>query len=505
MANDEFGDFQTPEALVREIFHVLHLDRYERLLEPTCGVGNFMRVAASLSPGLEMFGVEAQEHYASAARSFARVDTANAMTYDFAGGISWQHKGKLLVVGNPPWVTNAALTSLDSTNKPVLSNIRGLKGLDALTGASNFDIAEAIILRLVGSLAGEAPTIAMLCKTQVARNVLAYAEQYGLGVLGSQMYLIDAKRWFNAGVDACLFVLELAPGESNYISDVFDSLSSVAPSKKLGAIGGRMVSDVERYENTKAADGTSPIEWRQGIKHDATHAMELVELDGPRKKSGEIVDVEADYVFPLLKCTDVARGRTLTATKWMIVPQRHTGDDTSRLRSAAPKLWAYLEDHSELLDGRKSSIYRNRSRFCIFGVGEYSFSTFKVAISAMHKEPQFRFVGPLGGRPAVFDDVTYFTSFDEAEKAAIVTAILVSKPAQDLLESLTFTDSKRPITKKLLQRLDLAVLAELSSRGSLLKTATTIGLEAGYVFGPNDLERSLDTLLASWAGTPALY
>ena len=40
-----------------------------------------------------------------------------------------------------------------------------------------------------------------------------------------------------------------------------------------------------------------------------------------------------------------------------------------------------LKQILKILDNRKSSIYNKRPRFSIFGIGDYSFSKWKVAIS----------------------------------------------------------------------------------------------------------------------------
>ncbi|HEY5320137.1 MAG TPA: hypothetical protein VIJ76_04590, partial [Galbitalea sp.] len=305
-----------------------------------------------------------------------------------------------------------------------------------------------------------------------------------------------------ATVDACLFVVSVGDGRRDYVADVYPSVTADQPSKQIGIVDGRLVSDIRKYAATRAADNHSPVTWRQGIKHDATQVMELVESGGPHRKSGEPVDVEAEYVFPLLKCTDVFRGRTSDITKWMIVPQAHTGDDTAKLRRAAPRLWNYLTDNAEALDGRKSSIYRNRSRFCIFGVGDYSFSPYKIAISGMHKSPVFRLVTPKNGRPVVFDDVCYFASFDSIEDASLTAAMLTSVPATMLLESLSFTDAKRPITKKLLQRIDLRVIAGLIPQDELIDTASALARAEGEHPDRRALGEALVRLLARWASAP---
>ncbi len=59
---------------------------------------------------------------------------------------------------------------------PVRINARRARGLDAMTGGSNFDLAEAVWIKLIRELASERPTIALLCKTSVARALLRAVE-----------------------------------------------------------------------------------------------------------------------------------------------------------------------------------------------------------------------------------------------------------------------------------------------------------------------------------------
>ena len=85
----------------------------------------------------------------------------------------------------------------------------GLNGLAARTGSSNFDVAEAVWLKLARELAAEAPTIAILCKTSVARRILQFAHRSRLPIADASIRRIDAARWFGAAVDACLFQVTL--------------------------------------------------------------------------------------------------------------------------------------------------------------------------------------------------------------------------------------------------------------------------------------------------------
>lgn len=125
----------------------------------------------------------------------------------------------------------------------------------------------------------------------------------------------------------------------------------------------------------------------------------------------------------------------------------------------APRTWSYLKTHEDDFSKRRSSIYRNRPPFSIFGLGEYTFAPWKVAISGFYKNFNFKCIGSFQGRPAVFDDTVYFLSCWSKDEADFITGILNSIPAQEFLRSMTFWGGKRPITAELLRRLSLKALS----------------------------------------------
>ncbi|MGH2413367.1 MAG: hypothetical protein ACREPR_07040 [Brasilonema sp.] len=113
---------------------------------------------------------------------------------------------------------------------------------------------------------------------------------------------------------------------------------------------------------------------------------------------------------------------------------------------------------------RSSSIYRNRPEFSIFGVGEYTFASWKVAISGFYKTLNFVQVGQIGRQPVVFDDTVYFLSCRSKSEAYFLAALLNSQPAREFLESMIFWSDKLPITIELLKRLNLQTLAQVLGR-----------------------------------------
>jgi len=467
----EFGDFQTPPALVQDILHYLTANGqiWNRVIEPACGCGNFITGLLNLpNPPREIQGIEIQDYYVKIARKMAETSSTSHITItksivfdlDFKLDFQWQGNGKLLVIGNPPWVTNSQLGTDDSTNLPKKSNLKGLRGIDALTGSSNFDISEYIWIKLLRELADQQPTIALLCKTSVARNVLQFAYGNQLPIKKATIRLIDAKKWFHAAVSACLFCVEMGTKKGNYQAEIYRDFSEVEPISRIGIIQGKLISDMDSYQKSQVIEGICPLTWRQGIKHDAASVIELTsDSQGFLKnKLGETVNIEAEYIYPLLKSSDLFNQEIINPHKYAIITQKNLKEDTNNLEKIAPQLWTYLTTYKTIFDKRKSSIYKNRSQFSMFGIGDYTFSLYKVAISGLHKIPKFRLVSPVNNRPVMLDDTCYFLPCYSLEQAILITTLLNHSLCLEFIYSRFFSDAKRPITKKLLQCIDLTAL-----------------------------------------------
>jgi hypothetical protein len=307
---------------------------------------------------------------------------------------------------------------------------------------------------------------------------------------------------FGAAVDACLMIIKCGGGDVIGEIPVFRSFVDDEPLHVMGFSNGDLVADVYSYRLASDIDGTSPVTWRQGVKHDAASVMELESAsDGSlRNRLGESVDVEPDYVFPLIKGTQLHRGETTDTQRWVLMPQRTIKDDTRLLQDSAPRFWAYLTKHKEVLDARRSSIYKGKPPFVIFGVGDYTFTDYKIAISGLHKEPRFRLLGPIEGKPVVLDDTSYVLPCADASQAALLYALLTSPDANHLLTALMFPDSKRPVTKKLLQRIDLLAVLESANQAVLRRRASEcLAVLDPQTMMPSDMS-GLTSLLVRPAG-----
>jgi hypothetical protein len=318
-----------------------------------------------------------------------------------------------------------------------------------------------MLIQLLEAMNERTGTLAMLCKSSVARKVLLHGWKNKIPFERSAIYRINAVQHFDAAVEAVLLVMHFRPDSHDLEARVLPDLSDVASPTIIGYEDGSLFADITAFHRWKHLSGEEIINWRSGIKHDCSKVMELRrELDGFRNGFGELVNLEETYVFPMLKSSDVANGGGRDDGRCMIVTQRVIGGDTFEIQQLAPRTWDYLNRHVALLEKRGSSIYRNRPPFSIFGVGEYSFAPWKVAISGFYKKLTFVKVGSVTGKPVVLDDTSYFLPCQSEEEAVFLAALLNSPPAQAFYNAFVFWDAKRPITAELLRRLDLRQLAQ---------------------------------------------
>ncbi|MCL2047514.1 MAG: hypothetical protein FWG87_02195 [Defluviitaleaceae bacterium] len=509
----EFGDYQTPLAFARLVCTKLK-DAYKLspavILEPTFGAGNFIEGALVEFENIQTaYGVEVNNGYYEATKKrlcglgFShKLDLykGDIFSFDFSRfkeRIS--KKQNLLIIGNPPWATNSQLSAINSQNLPIKGNFKEHKGIDAITGKGNFDIAEYIILRLLGEFSGYNCTLAMLCKTIVAKNIIRDIDKYNFGIAKADMFLFNANDVFGVSCDAALFVAKLGLDTSASVAcNVYDFYTNVKE-RQFGWANGAFYANALMSGITASIDGHCPFEWRQGIKHDCSKVMELNKSDEDKfiNGFGDELDLPVgQFVFPLVKSSDIKTDEITKTRKHVVVTQKRVNSDTSIIMQKERAVWEYLTRFEGLLNARRSVIYKKSPKFSVFGVGDYSFSKYKVGISGFYKEPKFALI--TGEIPIMLDDTCYFLNFHKIEDAIITVALLNSERCKQFLKSVAFLDSKRPYTKEVLKRIDILKLSESVSYEYVLEYA--LGMKGCY----NISERQYYDYLNSCKGFPCV-
>jgi hypothetical protein len=300
--------------------------------------------------------------------------------------------------------------------------------------------------------AKENGNFAFLIKNSVIKNIVYEQKRNNYPISNLEKHIINAQKEFGAAVDASLFVCKFN-STPEFTAKEFD-FYTLKPRVTLGWVNNKFASDTEKYKKYQQFDGVCPFEWRQGIKHDCAKVMELERINGGfRNAIGEEFELEEDLVYGILKSSDLQVDNIDTPRKYTIVTQKKIGQDTRHILENLPKTKAYLEQHKEHFLQRKSSIYNGKPMYSIFGVGDYSFKPYKVAISGLYKQTKFTLVKP-NGTVLMLDDTCYFIGFDTLEEAQTVQNSLNRPEIQEFIQSFMFTDAKRAITKELLMRID---------------------------------------------------
>lgn len=467
----ELGDYQTPIEFAGVITNFVKNNisfSPSKILEPTCGVGNFLVTSSKEFKNADIIGIDINSDYLRVAKEaldeFGKLNykliNRNIFDYEYEDIHS---KEKVLIIGNPPWATNSDLTNGKLKNLPNKTNFKDHSGFEAMTGSSNFDICEYIILDVIRKVKVNNLCLAMLCKTNVATNVIKELRRQNVSIKKALILKFNAKEVFDVSTDACLVYIEKC-GNSNDNADRFKVYNleqdNIKYETQMGFINGEFVVDCEFY--ISELDGKSPFEWRQGVKHDSSKVMELMLNESREYVNGfnQVVDIEDTLVYPLLKSSDIKKHKNGNETrKYVIITQAKVGENTEYIQTESPKLWNYLNSYEETLSSRKSSIYKNAPKFSIFGIGDYSFSKYKVAISGFYKEAIF--VMLKANKPIMLDDTCYFLSFNDEKTAMITTILLNSDVVKRFLLSITNINSKRPYTKKVLSRINLEEVSKI--------------------------------------------
>lgn len=481
----EFGDYQTPIEFADKVCDYLlkiKAIKPDIVIEPTCGLGNFLQ--SSLVFHAEKYiGIEINHEYCAACKQKFQnkpVEIINADLFNFSLGSLRSKKKSILLIGNPPWVTNGMLSSIGSCNLPEKNNFKGFRGVEAITGTSNFDICEYFILKIIREFQNTNTVIAMLCKTSVARNVFSEIMRTNTNCCACDILQFDSKEVFGINASACVLVIQLC--STTTTANACKVFSLDHPSlciDEIKYINGSLIS----CQVKKCTDysGKCCFEWRQGVKHDCSSVMELTKTEDHFFNGfGECVDIEDTMLFPLVKSSMFKNPIIHSFSKYVIVTQKKPRDNTNPIADIAPKTWLYLNSHKGSFDARKSTIYFGAPPFSMFGIGDYSFARYKVGLSGFYKKPLFCLLYSDDAKPVMTDDTGYFIGFDDYDMAYAALLILNSSKVQQFIMCSSFLDSKRPFTKKLLNRIDFSKVLDDCSFGILQKTERSLGL-APYI------------------------
>ncbi len=282
----------------------------------------------------------------------------------------------------------------------------------------------------------------------------------------AEIYPIDSKKYFSAAVDACLFYLDCSDKKENSELVIFDSIENSVKKYTSGFYKNVYFEDLSK-KSALEIYGKSQFIWRNGVKHDCSKVMEFTVSDNCLQNGyNETVDIESDLVFPYLKSSDLVKDKFVDR-KRILVTQKFINEPTDYIQIKYPKTWAYLTAHTEDFEKRKSVIYKNKFKYSIFSVGDYTFKPYKIAISGLYKSLCFKLIIPYEDKAVLLDDTCNFISFDTREKAEFILELLQSESALQYFNARISWEAKRPVKTEILNSIDFEKLAKIEHQDSL--------------------------------------
>ncbi len=437
---EEYGDFQTPPELAGQACKLL-ADRGMNpasVLEPTCGIGNFLLAAVEQFPNLATaLGIDINEAYVAVTKDkLSRRSAAGKVTvlHDSFFEVDWPNDASRPGRANSGGRKPALGDEFRSRCPGKLQPSRQIEFSESQRPGSHDRekqfryirmYADEITRRAVGTACGVSDALQNSSGAKSARARLEERDHL-VGCRDSS----DRRCWppsVRRSMPVCWSVSCREQATTGIVGCIANGGMTDRQRQSATTITSLLPMS-SAYERWKHLGGEEVYKWRSGVKHDCSKVMELWQ-DGNQLRNGfdEAVDLEDDYIFPMLKSSEITNGHSKEPTRWMLVTQRAVGAETSVISVVAPKTWDYLTKYGELLDRRASSIYRNRARFSVFGVGDYTFSPWKVCISGFYKQIRFATVGPFQGKPVVLDDTSYFVSCQSEQEARCIADLLNSR------------------------------------------------------------------------------
>lgn len=207
--------------------------------------------------------------------------------------------------------------------------------------------------------------------------------------------------------------------------------------KALKNIVGKADYQAREGTNTGGANG---VYWVR-ILGQANSKLKIENLAdvGKRKVRSVAMDIEEDFLFPLLRGRDIQRW---SATPGCSILLPHLKDDPSKgvpenlLKSRFPHTFRYFDEHfRESLLQRKSSAVPTDTFYSIYAVGPYTFAPYKVVWSEVGNDVEAAVVAShkndyLDQKVVVPDHTVVAISFNGDDEAHFVCAMLNASPSQ---------------------------------------------------------------------------
>lgn len=201
-------------------------------------------------------------------------------------------------------------------------------------------------------------------------------------------------------------------------------------------------SDYEAHEGANSG-GANGVFWVDitGKNNNLVEVSNLFD-SGKRKVESVTMEVEPDFLYPLLRGREVERWRAQPG-HYIFVPQEFYDPkiafDETKMSRRYPKTYEYFKRFKASLAERKSQVIRDladsQAFYFIYSVKNYTVAPFKVVWKEQSSELQCAVVSSLNGKVIIPDHKLMLVAFQSETEAHYVCATLNSTPARFVVRS----------------------------------------------------------------------
>jgi len=381
------------------------------------------------------------------------------------------------LVGNPPWITWGTLP--EATRKAWREryvdelDLLAHDGIESRLGHGNDDISVPFVLVCIHRYLGEGGDASFVLKRGVTKGpagrlfrrqrvgsrsvAVRHVHDFnGLRPFGNDVAVNSAIYTLRADADP-EFPIETDSWTAGDTTPRFSSVAVMEETLNREQTGIVPVDNSDpasswlRSDTESRALGACDHEIRHGVKDDAkaVYSIEASQLD----------KLEHDHVYPYLRSKHVVKYGLFGHDRHLVPLQKANQDNERELRANCPETYEYLDSNRAALEDRSSSWLDNGPFYNLFGLGEYTWSPYKVVWCRLGFKPHFAVVSTvddeiLGEKTVVPGDHCMFISTEDRYEAHFLCALLNSLPYQQSLKALA-SEGKSSLSKTVVSRLTL--------------------------------------------------
>lgn len=385
------------------------------------------------------------------------------------------------LVGNPPWITWGTLPeSVRAAWREryvEALNLLPHRGVETRLGHANDDVSVPFVWVCIHRYLASEGQASFVLKRGITKGpagrLLRTQRVDSRPVAVRHIHDFNGLRPFGdeVAVDAAVYTLEAdtdpsfpiavdswraAGGQPSFTAA--EAMRETLAHKRTGVVpvGDDPASSWVRKDAENRALGECEHDIRHGVKDDATavYSIDREQLD----------ELDDDHVYPYIDSKHVVK-YGLFGHDLRLVPMRKANEDNeAELRGTCPRTYEYLASNRQALEDRASSWLEQGPFYTVFGLGEYTWSTYKIVWCRLGFKPEFAVVSTVddedvGEKPVVPGDHFMFISTDDEYEAHFLCGLLNSSVYRKSMESVA-GGGKSGLSKAVVSRLELPAYTE---------------------------------------------